>query len=467
MCAHCLFAPHCTRTTRITSAIDKYLQTYADKRHIEASDTVQDNYTHTLVLPAFDEPGDLLHNLLPSDASDVLVILLINAPDNLASDCSEIKRTESLLHAFVNRSNCPKVVSIDTERHIDVLVIDLVSAGKRVPHRKGVGAVRKLGADIALCLIHNQHVHSPWIFCTDADALLPEGYFQAPEVSDAVQGDVSAVVLPYRHFVDRGAGPHIADLSQHLSALEAASNLYELHMRYFVNRLAWSGSPYAYPALGSLMIVSASHYAMVRGFPSRTAAEDFYLLNKLAKVGLISCPILPLVQLQARCSTRVPFGTGPALVNILNSGERLTYAPQSFSLLKLFYRELTQLNVLPTTSRELWTVSFHDKPQAAMLLRILVEIGFEQFFTQQLKQCKTPGRLLRAVHEWFDAFRILKFLHAARDFGHADIPVLEALAEITQKPENRPHDYLAFLCNLEQSGQQYRGLGRYSEVFPT
>lgn len=398
----------------------------------------------------------------------MLIILLINAPDHLESSHPALQRTEALLRSLTRASACPGIVCYDAQRHLDILIVDLVSAGKRVPHRKGVGVIRKLGADIALSLIHNQHIHKPWIFCTDADVLLPEGYFQVLNMPVQNSGaDVAAIVLPYRHFLEKKATQTTELLLQHLRDQETASQLYELHMRYFTNRLGWSGSPYAYSSIGSLLVISANHYAMVRGFPGRPAAEDFYLLNKLAKVGLIACPVSPLVQLQARYSTRVPFGTGPALLKILESGERLTYAPQSFDLLKLFYTELTQMKILPISSQALWTSTLHHDPNATMLLLVLDKIGFEKFIVQQLKQCKTRVRLVRAIHEWFDAFRILKFLHAARDLGNFDIPVLQALSRIYPEARCRSHDYLAFLCNLEQSETQHKGLGRYAGMLPT
>ena len=48
--------------------------------------------------------------------------------------------------------------------------------------------------------------------------------------------------------------------------------------------MKYARSPYAFHTIGSTMAVSANHYAKVRGFPKREAGEDFYLLNKLAKV---------------------------------------------------------------------------------------------------------------------------------------------------------------------------------------
>ncbi len=457
----CPYAPPCTRATLVSNPVVKYLNSHADPRNTIAAATVTDNYTSALVLPAFDEPVDFLKKLIPPDAEDILVILLVNAPDRLPADCPSAQRTLTLLRSLSPLGNCPEVVSYDPTRHIDVLVIDLVSAEHRVPYRKGVGAVRKLGADICLNLINKGQIRSPWIYCTDADAHLPRGYFLMSGSLAPDTLDVSAVVLPYRHFVQSSDPESNAD-EQNAREIETASELYELHMRYFVNRLRWCGSPYAFPALGSLIVISATHYAMVRGFPGRPAAEDFYLLNKLAKIGRIACPAFPPVQVQARYSTRVPFGTGPALLKIVQSGERLTYAPASFAILRLFYLELGQIKDRPDTLDDLWSAHFHNANEAALLLKVLDKMGFPRFIELQLRKCKTQDRLLRSIHEWFDAFRIIKFLHTARTLGQKDIPVLQALAEISHMTGRSTRDYLAFLINLDQSGTHYSGLDRTS-----
>ena len=67
--------------------------------------------------------------------------------------------------------------------------------------------------------------------------------------------------------------------------------------------------------------INAEHYAQSAGFPKLAAGEDFYLLNKLAKIG----KIIPLkiinqpIYIQARISNRTPFGTGPALDKIIDN----------------------------------------------------------------------------------------------------------------------------------------------------
>ena len=95
---------------------------------------------------------------------------------------------------------------------------------------------------------------------------------------------------------------------------------------------------YGFTTIGSLITVNPEHYAKVRGFPKRDAAEDFYLLNKMAKVGAVRSIQAPIVEIEARLSTRVPFGTGPALAKILESGieDYLFYHPMVFEELRAF-----------------------------------------------------------------------------------------------------------------------------------
>ncbi len=80
----------------------------------------------------------------------------------------------------------------------------------------------------------------------------------------------------------------------------------------------------------------------MRGFPKREAGEDFYLLNKLAKVGtvleLAEGPDNEAIRIESRRSDRVPFGTGAAVNRITALadplGEFRFYDPSVFELLK-------------------------------------------------------------------------------------------------------------------------------------
>src|SRR6185503_7192191 len=69
------------------------------------------------------------------------------------------------------------------------------------------------------------------------------------------------------------------------SAVDRAHNIYEVFLRYYVLGLAAAGSPWAMHTIGSSLAVDLDAYAAVRGVPRRDAAEDFYLVSKVAKLG--------------------------------------------------------------------------------------------------------------------------------------------------------------------------------------
>ncbi|GIR70665.1 MAG: hypothetical protein CM15mP74_19160 [Halieaceae bacterium] len=128
----------------------------------------------------------------------------------------------------------------------------------------------------------------------------PSGFFHSDWPAQ-----YSAICLPFTH--DAAGNPEVA----------AATLIYELKLHHYVLHLQRIGSPYAFYALGSSCVFNSASYAAVRGVPLRSAGEDFYLLNKLAKVGPVHTARDRGVTLESRCSGRTPFGTGPAVSELL------------------------------------------------------------------------------------------------------------------------------------------------------
>jgi hypothetical protein len=274
-----------------------------------------------------------------------------------------------------------------------------VSETRLIPRRQGVGLARKIGADCALALIAADKVRHQWIYATDADVTLPADYLSTPMPLSGT------ALFPYLH---------IADDPQ----LQTRAELYELHLRYYVNRLAHAGSPYAFHTLGSTMAVHAQAYAKVRGYPRRNAGEDFYVLNKLAKVDTIHCLNAPQITIHARASDRVPFGTGPALARISDDAENYcSYAATSFELLKD-----TLQAIAATIEGGAW-------PRPAEADPVLHEFGFFHMLENARRQQRSPATLRKALHQWFDGFRTLRFIHECRRF-HEDAPLLGTLAGV-------------------------------------
>tara|TARA_Y100000310_G_C20526642_1_gene736377 strand:- start:40 stop:1098 length:1059 start_codon:yes stop_codon:yes gene_type:complete len=297
---------------------------------------------------------------------------------------------------------------------IDLLLIDRCSQGCEIPPRRGVGLARKIGADIATQLICEGIVTDPWIYTTDADVCLPADYFDA--IGERERR--GAVLFPFRHKADAGS-------------MDAAM-LYELSLHYYVRALRWSGSPYAYHSIGSTLAVHFESYAMVRGFPRRAAGEDFYLLNKVAKVADIFSLPIPDIEIEARESNRTPFGTGKNLASIKSLQAPLDqygyYHPEIFHLLRLW---LARMNTVwidrPETLAGYVSVGCTSEESGAMH-GCLSALKIPQAVAKGLQQYRSAQSFGRFLHGWFDALKTLKFIHFMKDHAYPSVNLREMLA---------------------------------------
>ena len=345
------------------------------------------------------------------------MILVVNetvaAPDHVSVANQEFAAG---LHARFSMSWQPVgdsglTLYADNASSRDLLLVDRYSDGRQFPPKGGVGLARKTGADLAAYLVHQRRVLSPWIHCTDADVRLPQRYFTSSAAlgEDSIK-DTAALVYPFRHTM---AGDKAVD------EIMRATALYEYSLHYYVTGLSSAGSPYAFHTIGSTMAVNAVHYAKVRGFPRRQAGEDFYLLNKLAKVGSIrqlgaetDCEPIDIA---ARRSDRVPFGTGAAVGKLLElenpEKEFLLYHPSVFILLRSW------LDSLPAfwQSRSSDIGAILSSADVQGLVGGLEQLGATQALQHALRQSSDIGQFNRQMHTWFDAFRTLKLIHYLRD----------------------------------------------------
>ena len=361
-------------------------------------------YENVLTVPCYDEPPECVGELLGRLDASALVILVVNAPSD--ADAEARHRTEAFWRALGGVDDEPFHFS-RWRQQLDLLAVNRAAPDRLIPRRQGVGLARKIAADMACASIAAGRITSPWIHMTDADAELPADYFAH------VPDDPGCALHPFRH----EAPPELAD----------AMRLYELHLSYYVNRLGWAGSPYAFHTIGSTMAIHADTYVKVRGVPKRNAGEDFHLLNKAAKVAPIHRLSHPEIRLKARLSTRVPFGTGPALSRMTGDDHPLSYAPESFNRLAEVIAHIDSAAPLSNESAAL-----------------LEELGYPRFRTQAQRQRRRPETLRKATHEWFDGLRTLRFIHLARRF-HPDQPLAESLNRLFG-----PIDHLAHLKALEQ-----------------
>lgn len=386
-----LCAQRCTDLILRSRTIEQYLHKYAATPPFE----VRRTYAHVLVIPVYDEPIKPLQQLIQfCNSNDALCILVINAPDNAHASARE--RTLNLIPQLSAENAC---------------VLDHVTTP--LPRRQGVGLARKIGSDLALSLIAEGSVKHPWIYQTDADARLPDQYFSAHTATSG------AVVYAHRHISE----------DAELGSLAA---LYDQHMSLYVEGLRYAGSKYAYPTLGSTIAVHGQAYAEIRGFPKRNAAEDFYLLNKIAKVHNVAYREDVCVEVQARLSERVPFGTGPALRKIatsLSTGEPyLSYDPQVFVTLAEVLNALEQFAETTTTL---------NLPN--MQLERMDTLGWQRVEDAFRTRYTRADTRYRAICDWFDAGKTLRFVNLARQHI-PDIPLVQAqsLFKLLQKNGDKP-----------------------------
>ena len=316
----------------------------------------------------------------------------------------------------------------------DVLLVDRFSDGRKLPPKGGVGHARKTGADLAAHLIHQRRVRSPWIHCTDADVRLPQRYFTcSTALSDTSVQDTAALVYPFRHSIADGKSGDETPNIQRRKIMQA-TRLYEYSLRYYVAGLSVAHSPYSFHTIGSTIAVNAAHYAKVRGFPRRQAGEDFYLLNKLAKVGSVTQLSADTdcepIDIAARMSDRVPFGTGAAVGKIMEledpPREFLLYHPSVFDLLRYWLGSLptfwqsrsSDIDAIlsrGTATGQQSSLSNHPSMALQALIGGLEGSGATEALQHAFRQSNDALQFNRQMHTWFDAFRTLKLIHHLRD----------------------------------------------------
>lgn len=422
-------------------AVKKYLAGHSES---EASrlNNIQTQYSHTLVIPLYDESFEAVNRLLNThfsvtnseSRSTVLFILVVNCPEDGRSEAEA--RTVYLLRTL--EASLQSLIEIDNltygelENGRGVIIVDRCSEERQIPTKQGVGLARKIGADLACYLIATGTIKNRWIHSTDADVTLPANYFDGAldaEYTESQSSEVPvALVYPFKHLPESG--------------YEIASELYDWSLRYYVECLKWAGSGYAYHTIGSLIAVDFEAYAKVRGFPKRSGGEDFYLLNKLAKVGQIKSLNTPVIKVAARPSQRVPFGTGPALCRITENQNaviaHLFYHPEIFYQLKLV---LFLINKAWTSSGNLTADSAKDilwvlKPSVMLgsdymqIIEALEVLGFTKAWKHAVKQSSNEQQYVKQMTVWFDAFRTLKFVHYMRDHGYPSLPLKDVLKKM-------------------------------------
>jgi len=280
----------------------------------------------------------------------------------------------------------------------------------------GVGRARKTGMDEAVRRFHLLGKPEGIIVSLDADTLVAENYLTAIEALFCSGLKPVGTTIRFRHRTDE------LEDEQHREGMM----LYETYLHYYKQALAYSGYPHAIYTIGSAFAVRADAYVKQGGMNQRQAGEDFYFLHKLTQLGQVIELNTTCVYPSARVSGRVPFGTGAALQKWVNGEEKLrqTYSFRSFADLKAFFQLLPRL----------YTDDRHaGKWEIALPVSRFLDDGH---FADALSGIKQNSASLTAFtkrfFQYFNAFRILKFLNFAHPHHYPYQDLHEAVCELKE-----------------------------------
>ena len=391
--------------------LGNYLQQYAEPESRELPiNRFSVSYDVVLAIPAYRESTEFLSRLYAQrflKVNKLLLVLVSNHPTGLVDDDAQLAiQSHEALEEFLPAPQWSEnQISFHPAEHLDTILVAR-TGDRALDSKQATGLARKIGVDIGARFVCETLCRSKWIFNTDADTSLPPDFFSA---MDRAEQNTVAMIYPFRHI----GGTR---------AVQAATELYERKLNYHVKSLTTAGSPYAFHSLGSVMIVEVNAYAKVRGFPKRIAGEDFYLLNKLAKVGRVMQLTGSTVDIFSRNSDRVPFGTGPAIQKIMDqshiSDPRIFYHPKIYELLSFFidhYSKISECNTVPKEINE-----------------VCEYLQWDLFLAHSERQKLNAEQFKYHFHSWFDGFKTLKFIHFMRDRYYPNVDEKE-LQQFTLK----------------------------------
>lgn len=286
----------------------------------------------------------------------------------------------------------------------------------------GVGLARKIGMDEAVARF-DQIGRDGVICCFDADSLCDENYLVEIE----------------NHFKQYPKSPGCSIYFEHpLIGNQFEKNIYqgilnyELHLRYYKRCLQFCKLPYAYHTVGSSMAVRSSAYQKQGGMNKRKAGEDFYFLHKIIQLGNFSELQTTRIIPSPRISDRVPFGTGKAIGDWINSNQHhfYTYNFSSFLVIRDFVDLIPELYI-----HEFKTITkvllLHNKFQ--VLFDFLTLEKFDAAIVEIKKNSTDITSFTNRFFRWFDAFRVLKLVHYLRDHQFPTATIEKESAQLLSK----------------------------------
>jgi hypothetical protein len=366
-----------------------------------------------VVVPACNESGlnSLLNSLASCSEPDckVEVLVFVNAPPKADIETLHNNRnTIAGLHRW-------RIENISCYFRLFAVEADTSSVSGW-----GVGLARKTGMDEAVRRFDKIGRSDGVIVSLDADCQVESNYFTALCDELLKRKDRSACSVYFEHPLSGKEYPEHNYRSV---------TLYELHLRYYLQGISYSGFPYVFHTVGSALAVKALPYIKVGGMNRRQAGEDFYFIQKLVPGGgycsLNSTTVYP----SPRASGRVPFGTGATVMKMVMNNQKslLSYNFLAFKDLKAFFNMIEQV----------FNCKYYNESYQYYKLPASVQSFIsETEWRERIKEIKGNTSGLQSFQKrffnWFNMFKIVKYLNHVHLHYYRKYSVEEAACDLLE-----------------------------------
>ncbi|MDR1436908.1 MAG: hypothetical protein LBI65_02190 [Candidatus Symbiothrix sp.] len=345
-----------------------------------------------VVIPCYNEPDMMrtVESLFDCERGNfgVEIILVVNS---YAISPEAVRETNRI--SFREAKRFASANNVPGFSLYPVLIEDL-------PGRQtGAGLPRKAGMDEAARKFRKNNLPQGIIVSLDADTTVEKNYLA--EIYRCFKKDkLRSATIEFHHSVE------------HLDpedAVRKAAEAYEKYLRDYRSALEYTGFPYPHYTIGSAFAVTEETYRKAGGMGKQQAGEDFYFLQKVFPLGKTRFIDTTCVYPAARISSRVPFGTGPAIAQMIeeNCFVKPVYREGAFEGLKQLFDRIPSFY---QSSAGQIDASIKDLPEH--LRDFLAANGFLAKMEEINRHTATPENFRKRFFSYFSAFRIVKYLHA-------------------------------------------------------
>ncbi len=389
-----------------------------------------------VVVPSYNETGicKLLDSLALCDEPEckVEVIIVVNAPSDASSESIENNKLTILNVEGWKKEN--KTCFF----RLFAFIADTSLAGW------GVGLARKTGMDEAVRRFNSINYPEGIILNLDADCLVEDNYFTSVFNELLKRKDRKACSIYFEHSFSGDDFPE---------EIYKSIVLYELHLRFYYQGLAYSGFPYVFHTVGSAIAVKALPYIKAGGMNRKQAGEDFYFIQKLVPAGGFFSLNTTTVYPSPRASFRVPFGTGASIEKLTKekSTTLFTYNFLAFNDLRLFFAMTDDY--------------YNSSPEELYRWYKLMPEGLRSFsdekeWINKIVEIKNNTSDILSFKKrffgWFNMFKIVKYLNYVHQIYFEKKPVEISALELLENTgtdfrSKDPLKLLLYYRSLEKS----------------